>query len=222
MTKLNISVCIKNPFDFSAQKSLFSWRCHWPRPTQLVAMWWSTIFGTKTPKRGFRWNLKLQFSERLFSRLSKKKENPSSPMEKKRQRSKSEYLKDVSWSVRKQRRLPADCGSPCLDKLPFCNKHFADLQFTDSSLNTSLARYPLRDGNLASHSGKSLVAKIPAVMEVAPCYILPVQCTLFIFTLFTMFTLFELFTLLPPITNTVYFLYSSMFAQLPIQYILVG
>merc|ERR1712107_922215 len=70
---------------------------------------WSTISGTRTWERGFR--------------LSKKKENPSSPMEKKRQRSNSKDLKHVSRSVRKQRRLPADCGSPCLNKVPFCNKH---------------------------------------------------------------------------------------------------
>ena len=63
-------------------------------------------------------------------RLSKKNENLSSPMEKKRQRSNSKDLKHVSRSVRKQRRLPADCGSPCLSKLPFCNKHLQ----TSSSL----------------------------------------------------------------------------------------
>ena len=55
-----------NQESFWISAQTFSWRCHWPRPTPLVAMWWSTISGTKTPRRGFRWNQKLQFSERLL------------------------------------------------------------------------------------------------------------------------------------------------------------
>ena len=127
-------------------------------------------------------------------RLSKKNENLSSPMEKKRQRSNSKDLKHVSRSVRKQRRLPADCGSPCLSKLPFCNKHLQ----TSNSLTVLLTsdRYPLRDGSFASHNFTRLVAKIPSVMEVAPRCKLLVHCLHFIQCL----TLYKLLTLLPPLT----------------------
>ena len=120
-TKQNIWVLIKNPSEFLLKHSAGD------AIGQGLPRWWQCDGRQSLVQRrpggdsGETWSY--NSLNAFLPRLSKKNENLSSPMEKKRQRSNSKDLKHVSRSVRKQRRLPADCGSPCLSKLPFCNKH---------------------------------------------------------------------------------------------------